>query len=99
MIGGHAHWWINGGVVGAADDVRQARTAVDLEDGARAEVVFTQENGGATGAWSATYGFRFHGGRINVVLGAGYGNFAVPGLNLVLEHAGLIPEVELWWRG
>ena len=97
-IASHAHWWAHGWVVAAADDVLQVRTEVELEDGARAEIVATQRSEGATGAWAATSGFRFSGGATNVVLGAGYGNFAVPGLNLILEHAGLIPEIELYWR-
>jgi hypothetical protein len=97
-IAAHAHFWLNGWVVVASEGVVQTTTIVDLGDGVRADLVVVQEGDTTTGAGSATAGFRFVGGRTNLVLGLGYGNFAIPGLNLILEEPGLVPAAELFWR-
>ncbi len=97
-IASHAHFWMNAWVVAVSEDVVQATTTVDLGDGATADVVVVQESDTAKNPWCATAGFRFVGGRTNLVLGAGYGNFAVPGLNLILNEPGLVPSAELYWR-
>lgn len=97
-IASHAHWWLNAWVVAMSADVVQTSTTIDLGDGSTADVVVVQDTDTTQGTWAATTGFRFVGGSTNLVLGAGYGNFAIPGLNLILDKPGLIPVAELFWR-